>query len=190
MANETQIVLKVDEKKINAFGILTDAKEMVQKLKESGLHPLQQYAYGKNLKKSVDMAVMEVLPQELVEQLMESDPKVKEAIEKGQPIYFGSTIIKPSHYRRYGYMGNGIPEEHKILEKRLVNTMQEVNDLLVALKPMRKRAVANGTAEVLVDKPCFQFLGDAVDLKEKSGKVGYEPTAGFGNNFDGEGSHE
>ena len=186
MANETQIVLKVDEKSINAFGILTAATEIVKKTKDSDMHPLLQYASVRNLKKSVEQALLEILPQEQVEQLIASDPKVLESIEKGQPIYLGTSVFKASHFRRYGYMGNGIPEEHKILEKRLVNTMQEINDLLTALKPMRKRAVANGTAEILVDKPCFQFLGDAVDLKAKSGKVGYEPNAGFDNNFDGE----
>ena len=186
MANETQIVLKVDEKNINAFGILTAANEIVKKTKESDMHPMLQYASVKNLKKAVEQAQLEILPQAVVEQLIASDPKVLEAIEKGQPIYLGTNIFKASHYRRYGYLGKGIPEEHKILEKRLVSTMQEVNDLLVALKPMRKRAVANGTAEILVDKPCIQYLGDAVDLKAKSGKVGYEPNAGFDNNFDGE----
>ena len=183
MANETQIVLKVDEKNINAFGILTAAREIVKKTQDSGMHPMLQYASVKNLKKAVEQAQLEILPQEQVEQLIASDTKVIDAIKKGQNIYLGTNIFRVSHYRRYGFMGKGIPDEHRILEKRLLNTLKEVDDLIIALKPHRKRAISNGTAEMLIDKPTIQYLGDAVDLKAKSGKVGYDPNAGFDNNF-------
>ena len=183
MANETQIVLKVDEKNINAFGILTAANEILQKTKESDMHPMLRYAYVKNLKKSVAQALLEILPQDQVEQLIASDTKVIDAIKKGQNIYLGTNIFRVSHYRRYGFMGKGIPDEHRILEKRLINTLQEAKDLVIALKPHRKRAISNHTAEILIDKPTIQYLGDAVDLKAKSGKVEYDPNAGFDNNF-------
>ena len=150
------------------------------------MHPMLQYASVKNLRKSVEQALLEILPQAQVEQLIASDKNVIDAIKKGDLIYIGTNVFRASRYRRYGYMGQNIPEEHKILEKRLVNTLQEVDDLIVALKPHRKRAISNGTAEILVDKPTIQYLGDAVDLKAKSGKVGYEPNAGFNHHFDGE----